>query len=174
VSIDESAGRELGSCGVQRSNGFQYASEDGLDWSVMTTEPIQEASPVLFIPNEMILSSTRARQELGTVEAAVGQLNRLGASDQVSEFCLFVKILAEYENGDQSPWFPWLNSLPRLFYNAVSMTSEYSTVRMRRVQQMGGVDTSNSFEELTCSPFCLLNLLRFLLRMPSSIGLFPD
>jgi hypothetical protein len=93
----------------------------------MSTEPIQEASPVLFIPNEMILSSTRARQELGTVEAAVGQLNRLGASDQVSEFCLFVKILAEYyENGDQSPWFPWLNSLPRLFYNAVSMTSEYA------------------------------------------------
>jgi hypothetical protein len=112
------------SCGVQRSNGFHYASEDGLDWSAMTTEPIQEASPVLFIPNEMILSSTRARQELGTAEAAMGQLNRLGASDQVSEFCLFVKILGEYENGDQSPWFPWLNSLPGLFYNAVSMTSE--------------------------------------------------
>jgi len=34
-----------------------------------------------------------------------------------------VKILAEWEKGDQSPWYYWLNSLPRLFNNGVSMTN---------------------------------------------------
>ena len=34
------------------------------------------------------------------------------------------RILAEYEKGDQSPFFPWLNSLPRQFYNGVSMTDD--------------------------------------------------
>ena len=33
-----------------------------------------------------------------------------------------VKILVEYEKGQESLWYPWLNSLPRQFYNGVSMT----------------------------------------------------
>lgn len=70
----------------------------------------------------MILSSSRTRQEIGDVENAVDYLMRHGASAQVPTFLLVLKVLSEYEKGDQSPWFPWLNSLPRLFYNAVSMT----------------------------------------------------
>lgn len=41
----------------------------------------------------------------------------------VHNFLLY-RILAEYEKGDQSPYFPWLNSLPRQFYNGVSMTDD--------------------------------------------------
>ena len=33
-----------------------------------------------------------------------------------------VKILAEYENGQQSPYYPWLNAMPRQFFNGVAMT----------------------------------------------------
>lgn len=133
VNIDESTGRDIGAldewanaCGVQRVEGFELDNEDGgLDWSVVTNEPLAEGSPVLSVPNEMILSSTRVREELGSaVEDAVGQLRRLGANDQVPQFYLFIKILTMYEMGEQSPWFPWLNSLPRLYYNAVSMTSK--------------------------------------------------
>jgi hypothetical protein len=133
VNIDERSGRDVGAldewasaCGVQRVEGFQLNSEDGgIDWSVVTTQPLAEGSPVLFVPNELILSSNRVRQELGNaVEAAVDQLQRLGAIDQIPQFYLFIKILTMYEMGDQSPWFPWLNSLPRLYFNAVSMTSK--------------------------------------------------
>mmetsp|Transcript_8487 Transcript_8487/g.11188 ORF Transcript_8487/g.11188 Transcript_8487/m.11188 type:complete len:471 (+) Transcript_8487:213-1625(+) len=135
ADINENASRDLASfdewatnCGVQRAEGFQLTSdEDGLDWSIMTTQPHEEGVGVLSVPNSMILTSSRARQEfeeLGIdVHAAVDLLGRLGASDQIPQFYLFVKILAEYEKGDQSSWFPWLNSLPRLYYNAVSMTN---------------------------------------------------
>lgn len=50
-------------------------------------------------------------------------MGRIGAGLSVSEFYLTVKLLVEYEKGDQSPYYPWLDSLPRLYYNAVSMTS---------------------------------------------------
>ena len=132
INIDENASREIGAMdewatnvGVQRVEGFQLTSEDGLDWSVMTTQPIAANSAVLLVPNNVILTSSRARQELeqlGNVQDAVDQLGRLGAGDQIPLFYLFLKVLLEYERGDQSPYFPWLNSLPRLYFNAVSMT----------------------------------------------------
>lgn len=133
VNIEENTGRDVGAmeewanaCGVQQVEGFQLNSEDGgMEWNVMTTQPLAEGSPVLMVPSEMIVSSTRVRDEFGdAVEAAVDQLRRLGAEDQVPQFYLFIKILTMYEMGDQSPWFPWLNSLPRLYFNAVSMTSK--------------------------------------------------
>lgn len=37
-------------------------------------------------------------------------------------FRLMVRILAEWEKGQDSVYFPWLNSLPRQFYNGASMT----------------------------------------------------
>lgn len=33
-----------------------------------------------------------------------------------------LKILVEYEKGEESPWYAWLNSLPRYYTNAASMT----------------------------------------------------
>lgn len=128
VDIDDRAGRDIGAfqdwCqanGVQRSGGFQLGSDDGFDWIAGTTEDLATGSPILSVPDHMIFSSQRVRQEL-QIKDAVDQLNRLGASADVEEFFLFVKIIVEYEKGEESPWFPWLNSLPRLFYNAISMT----------------------------------------------------
>ncbi len=37
-------------------------------------------------------------------------------------FRLMVRILLEWEKGEDSVYFPWLNSLPRQFYNGASMT----------------------------------------------------
>jgi len=129
VDIGETAPRDVGvldgwaaSCGVQRNDGFQITTEDGIDFSAVTTQPLQAGTPILSVPGGMVLSTSRARQELGDVSEAVDQLSRLGASADIPEFYLFLKILTEYQQGDQSPYFPWMNSLPRMFYNAVSMT----------------------------------------------------
>jgi len=110
-------------CGVQRADGFQLTSEDGVDVSVMTTQDLAAESPVLFVPGEMILSSSRAVQEFGRLEAAEKLINGLNVSDQIRQFYLMLKILFEYEKGEESPWFPWLNSLPRYFSNGAAMTT---------------------------------------------------
>lgn len=95
----------------------------------MTLENLPAGAPVVGIPANMIMSSRRVKQELenmsssrGGVQQAVKQLGMIGASQSIPEFYLTVKILLEYERGDQSPYFPWLDSMPRLFCNAVSMT----------------------------------------------------
>lgn len=129
VDVSENAPRDLAtfedwaaSCGVQRSDGFQLTSEDGVDISVMTTEDLAAESPVLFVPSDMILSSRRAKEEIGLLKEAEDRLVSVKASDHVPQFYLFVKILQEYEAGDNSAWYPYLNSLPRYFSNGASMT----------------------------------------------------
>jgi len=134
INVAESTPRDLESfqqwatnCGVQQAQGFQLTTEDGMDFSVMTTENVPAGQPVLAIPANMILSASGCQQELfamsnGGVQEAVSMMGRIGAGLSVSEFYLTLKLLVEYEKGGQSDYFPWLNSLPRLYYNAVSMT----------------------------------------------------
>ena len=131
VDIRESASRDVNTmdewataCGVQRSDGFSLTTgEDGYDVSVVTQTDLPAGSPVLFVPNEMILSSNQVVQELGRLEEAETSLRGLGVADQMRQFYLMVKILMEYEKGEESPWFPWLNALPRFFTNGASMTT---------------------------------------------------
>lgn len=135
VDVREAVERDIGTmdewasaCGVQRAGGFQLTTEDGQDWSVLSTENVAAQTPILFVPAELILSSNRVQAELGqAVQPAVDFLGRLGAQDSNASFMLFVKLLTMYEMGDQSPWYPWLNSMPRLYYNAPSMTSKFRT-----------------------------------------------
>lgn len=108
--------------GVERVGGVQIDSQDGNDFNLYTTEPIAAGNFLIKVPAEVTFSSAQVKQELD-VQAAVDYLVRLGAGDQASDFYLFVKLLAEYEKGNDSPWFPWLNAMPRLFYNSVSMTN---------------------------------------------------
>ena len=139
VDVGEDAYRDVASmdewamaCGCQKTDGFQLTSEEGplgLDFSVMATADMTEGSPVLFVSNEMIFASNQIEQELGSyVQEALGILRRLSGDEDFelkhiqAHFYLFLKILMEYEKGDQSPWFPWLNSLPRTYYNGASMT----------------------------------------------------
>jgi SET domain len=114
--------------GVQRSDGFQLTmvdNGDGVvdDYIVITTENLAGGSPVVFVPNQMLLASWQAPQEFGNaLDQAEGELSRADLAFQIPLFRLFVKILAEYEKGMDSPWFPWLNSLPRRYNNGASMT----------------------------------------------------
>jgi hypothetical protein len=150
VDVNERSQRNVGpfdewtaSCGVQRCEGGfrlvptnpndQYNQDD---ISVMTDIDLPAGQPVLMIPANMILSSTASRIELeqlgdsldldiddpGGIRKAVDLLQRLGAGDTVPKFYLFLKVLLEYSRGTDSPYYPWLDSLPRLYYNSVSMT----------------------------------------------------
>lgn len=137
VNISEDAPRDIQSleqraykCGVERSGGLEFTAEntlgtyDGsrLDISFMTTEDIPAGSPILYVPNVVILSSYSAITEFGRLEDAENRLRSLNAESQIRHYYLMLKILAEWELGTQSEWYTWLNSLPRYYSNAVSMT----------------------------------------------------
>ena len=121
-------------CGVQRAEGFQltqeesqtFTTEEGiedLNIGAMTNSDIEAGQAVLMVPNNMILSGSQARADLGEVPVAEELLSKLHQShDHLPNFYLLIQILRQYELGDQSPWFPWLNSLPRYFSNGSSMT----------------------------------------------------
>ena len=112
-----------------------------IDYQYMTNSPIASGSCILYIPSTITLGSDDIAEEFGgTVEAAENLLVEMedggrgsseGGHNGVDElrlplFRLMVKILAEYERGMESEFYVWLNSMPRVFNNGVSMTGECS------------------------------------------------
>jgi len=132
VNIDENAPRDIGTfdawaiaCGVQRAEGVQLTpttQQSPMDVGLVTTYDLAAQSPVVYVPNEMILSAQQARQEIGNCIEAEQRLVSSKASEYIPRFYLFLKILLEFQKGDTSPWYPWLNSLPRYYANGASMT----------------------------------------------------
>ena len=117
----------LSQYGLQKIEGLELYTEDGLDYQLVTTADIPGGTTIFYVPAELIWSSDRVSQELnsiseGGVAAAVDQLGRIGGSSSIPKFYLFLKMLMEYEQGDQSNYYPYLDAMPRLYYCAVSMT----------------------------------------------------
>lgn len=117
-------------CGIQTSDGLDLMGREtdttrstGIDYSIVTSTDLPAGSPVIFVPSEVVLSSTKAGQEFGTILSdGEEQLANAGLLHQIPLFRLFIKILVEYERGAQSPYYPWLESLPRRFNTGSSMT----------------------------------------------------
>lgn len=113
--------------GVQKVDGVELTSGDGVDWQLVANQGLAAGSPVLYVPSGMVLSSNAVCQEFGqnlqAAENALVQEDKLTAQ-RLPLFRLFVKILVEYEKGQDSIYFPWLNSLPRRYFNGVAMTSD--------------------------------------------------
>eukprot|EP00977_Amphora_coffeiformis_P020707 scaffold8427_cov162-Amphora_coffeaeformis.AAC.3 len=122
-------------CGVTQVDGFQLTITDTatvvygdankkVDISAMTTEDLPQGTTVLYVPRDVILSSRSAVQEIGRLSDVEGTLASAGvAEEHIQWFYLFLKILREYQAGEESPWYLWLNSLPRYHANGASMTA---------------------------------------------------
>jgi len=114
-----------GSCGVTPESGFGVEGQlidNNDDYYAVTTTGAARGSRLLYVPGEMIISSSRIAEEYnGYIDANFEALNQSGVGHLQHQFCLFLKILVEYEQGDQSPYFPWLDAMPRKWNTAVSM-----------------------------------------------------
>ena len=129
IEVDESAVRDTSSLtqwaegyGAQHIPGFDFTTYDGIDMFAVTNEDIPAGTAILYTPANMFLSSYGAKEEFGTLEKAEKMIESLAGPEQLSMFYVFVKLLYEYEKGTESPWFPWLNSLPRMFDSGAAMT----------------------------------------------------
>jgi len=131
INIEEEAPRDVQSFeewalynGIQRADGFQLVGEDidgFLDVSAYTTQDMPAGSDVLYIPNEMILSSTKAMEEFGRIPEAEQLLRDAGYESEIRHYYLMLKILSELDKGENSPYYLYFNSLPRYFANGASM-----------------------------------------------------
>ncbi|KAL7480410.1 hypothetical protein ACHAW6_006100 [Cyclotella cf. meneghiniana] len=125
IDIAETAPRDISSFrewatnyGIQTADCFELAG-DVVDVYATTNRDVAAESAVLYVPKELMLAASTAMQELGA--EANGAEQSIDPSDHAA-FYLFLKVLTEYELGDQSPWCGWLNSLPRYYSNGASMT----------------------------------------------------
>jgi len=115
-------------CGVQAQDGFYLAQDmiDGNeDWSLVTSEGGAQGSSFLSIPAQMILSSAVLEQEFdGYVDPmAFGMLKQKGYTHLIPKFFLFLKLCMEYEQGENSMYYPWMASFPKKWNTAVAMDS---------------------------------------------------
>lgn len=133
IDIDEEAQRDISSfeewasySGIQRADGFQLVGEElfvgYLDVSAGTTQDVPAGTTVLYVPNELIFSSSKAMEEFGRISEAEEMLVSNGYGSEIRQYYLMLKILVELQKGYDSPWYAYLNSLPRFFSNGVSMT----------------------------------------------------
>jgi hypothetical protein len=102
----------------------------------------------MFVPRELILTSGDVESEFGgQLQAAEQTLMEFeGTSQRLPLFRLMIKVLAEYEKGQDSPWFPYLNAMPRRFYNGAAMTGAFSRTETE------SEDTHT--EDISFAPIC--------------------
>ncbi|KAL7467351.1 hypothetical protein ACHAXS_007592 [Conticribra weissflogii] len=148
LSISESAPRDLsllpafatGALSIQTlsPDSFLLRTEqiDGFpDVSAHTASDIFAGSTVLFVPAASVLSAYDVKYELSsyiTVEQVQDRLLEIDFRPDPAQqkkrnlmwkqFFLVLKLLAEHQKGTDSPWYPYLASLPRYFSNGPSMT----------------------------------------------------
>ena len=119
IDIEETAYRDIPSFeiwaynyGIQRAEGFALADDGYGDIYATTTVDMPAGTPVLCVPESLILSSGKAMAELRTrdMDQAEKILYSVNAESELRQYYLMIQLLVEYEKGEQSPWFPWLNS----------------------------------------------------------------
>jgi hypothetical protein len=127
LSIDENSPRQYDNFagwsnhyGLQMENGFQLAENEG-DWSVVAGSPAARGSRMLFVPGMLKLSSKQAREEeFPGLESVEQYLDKKGSKELIPQFYLFLKVLREYQMGEESPYAPWLDAMPKKFSTAVT------------------------------------------------------
>jgi len=109
--------------GVNMEN-FDLNVQSGNNWGAKASQPGWAGSRVLFVPSMLRISSKSIReQEFAPLQPMINQLidatTSNGDINLANHFYLFLKLLQEYEQGDQSPYFSWLDAMPRKFSTAV-------------------------------------------------------
>ena len=95
--------------------------KDANDRTCYALSDLPAGTPILSVPSSVLLHSLNIKyNEVGELERAEQFLRKL--REPLPLFYLYVKLLYEYSLGDTSPYYDWLNSLPREYDTGTSMT----------------------------------------------------
>ena len=112
--------------GAQKAPGVELYTEDGSDYQYVANQGVGGGQTAIYVPPDIVLNSASIQAEFGPslqgAEQVVVGIDQ-GTQARLPLFRLMIKILSEYEKGQDSPFYTWLNSLPRQYYNGVSMTN---------------------------------------------------
>ena len=111
--------------GAQKAPGVELTTQDGADYEYVANQGVGAGQMVMYTPPDIVLNSAAIQAEFGQsligAEQVVVGIDQ-GTQQRLPLFRLMIKVLSEYEKGQDSPFYTWLNSLPRQYYNGVSMT----------------------------------------------------
>lgn len=85
----------------------------------------EAGTSVLCVPSMLRITSQAAREQefsilASTLDQYIDPSENDGSVALSCHFYLFLKILQEYDLGSESPYFPWLDAMPRKFSTALS------------------------------------------------------
>jgi hypothetical protein len=124
IDVSESAPRDISSLLEWSSNvGIQYdltltsstdADSSKEDVLAIATRDLQAGECVLYVPNEVMLTTNSMQQ----FDNSAANLH----PSELPAFSLFLQLLEQYQLDTESPYYGYLNSLPRYYTNGASMT----------------------------------------------------
>ena len=109
--------------GISIADGVELVNNGMGDWGVGLTgaETInnnsttyRKGSAIMTIPKGLILSSSDI-DDVGLIESITASMTKANLNYFVPECLLVLRVLQECSLGASSPWYPWLESLPKSF-----------------------------------------------------------
>jgi len=132
VNVAEAAPRNgysfmewAGHYGIQPENFQLQPVEGDLNWGAVATQPARAGQRALFVPSMLRMFTPNIKQQefpnvAQVVQQKIDPKTSNGDIDLANHFYLFLKVLKEYELGTESPYYAWLDALPRKFNTAVN------------------------------------------------------
>lgn len=102
--------------GVVLADGIQLTEDTLGDWSLSTSKRFERGRAIMSVPSHLILSSdVNDDSFLCNVYAWIVETGTQSQQDYLPEYMLVYKIIKEVYLGEFSPWYAWLQCLPRTF-----------------------------------------------------------
>lgn len=144
--------------GVLMENFQMQPLEDDNNWGVFSPQGGTAGSRALFVPNMLRMTTQNIRQQdFPHMEPLIQQriLTKSkrfqnGDVELANHFYLFLKVLQEWEMGPNSPYYAWMDALPRKFNTAVNFSPKETDSLPPFVKFMSRRDQSNWDLFITC------------------------
>lgn len=137
--------------GIVMENYQIQPIEGDVNWGVVSPQGGTAGSQALAVPCMLRITTPNIRQQdFPHLEPLINQWIltqskrfQNGDIELANHFYLFLKVLKEWEMGENSPYFAWLNALPRTFNTAVNFSPTETESLPPFVRFMSRRDQSN-------------------------------
>lgn len=125
----KSSDRDISSLGdwaaknqISISPSTSITLDSGDNYGITLNKSTKQYETILSIPKELVLDSESIRKEwYEDLKPALDYIENSGLDESTLNFVLIVKIIYEHNRKEESTWYEWIESLPRVFDTGVCM-----------------------------------------------------